>query len=331
MPGMAQFRLSALALLCFLASSTPYAYCQHSYDPRPPLVYGICKKPFPAILNFDYPFCRASAWLSALEMANAVLPPFPASLAQSGLPPDLERLSVCALACPPEVVTPENAPGNVVRVFLRWPLDPDHAVATALSDGHSILLEMAIIMETRRAVERLANLWPKNANEAHKELPELEAEASLLRQLWDRLPGDEPGSIPSVAALFAAIRSGRKPEVGTIEPALALLLKREVSDPDNATLWRRLAAYLLFNRGLALEDRPGLAATDFGAALARLQDAPTEKELRIRILSARGRLHQEQRNLEAMCADYLEACSLGQCQLLSLARRDGHCLEAGRQ
>lgn len=328
---MAQFRLSALALLCFLASSTPYAFCQHSYDPRPPLVYGICRKPFPAVLNLDYPFCRASAWLSALERANNVLPPLPASLAQSGLPPNLERLAVCALACPPEVVTPENAPGEVVRVFLRWPLDPEHAVATALREGISIWLEMAIILETRRAVERIAHLWPRNAKEVHEDLPELETEASLLRQLWDRLPGGDPGSIASVAALFAAIRSDRKPEVGTIEPALAILLKREVSDPANAALWRRLAACLLFNRGLALEGRPGLAATDFGAALARLQDAPTEKELRLSILSARGRLYQEQRNFEAMCADYLEACSLGQCQLLSLARRGGHCLEAGSQ
>lgn len=331
MPAIARISLSALAFLCFLVSAEFQAYCQHPYDPRPPLLYGICQRPFPTILKLDYPYCRARAWLSALEMASASLPPLPASHIQSDLPPSLERLAVCALVCQPEVVTPENAPGNEVRVFLHWPQDPEQAIGSALGESQNLWLEMAIILETGLAVERLSSLWPKEASDAHKDAPELEADANLLRRLWERQPGEEQNAISTLPVLFAAIRAGKNPETAIIEPALNLLLTREVSDPANAALWRKLAACLLFNRGLALEGRPGLASTDFGAALARLGDAPAERDLQIRILLARGQLNREQRNFEAMCADYLEACSFGECQMLSLARRDGHCVEAGGQ
>lgn len=308
---------------------------------RPPLVYGISAKPFPAIADLDYPFSRAEAWLASLLRASRLLPdPSLLRLHLPGPDPALARLAICALIAPVDVVTPRIAPGNEIRVFRKWPSDPAKAIEALNGRFFIIELEMAIIWETGRAISDLRRIWPDSVAAAAMDSQRLGKLRSLLDDLWqaaelnaEALTG-HPASFcasfneatDSAAALLGMAREDPEHMPGPLARALDMFMRRETREPDTRELWQRLAGNALYLRALGHRqaDQAGLANADFGAALARLRNSDPDLVAEIHI--ARGDLARESGNDRAMCADYAAACGLGRCASLAGARRMGRCL-----
>lgn len=74
-------------------------------------------------------------------------------------------------------------------------------------------------------------------------------------------------------------------------------------------------------------DQPALAETDLDAAINVGHGPKPQGEELARRLRARGALRQMRRNLQGMCADFLAACSLGDCDGYASARKKGQCLQ----
>lgn len=74
-------------------------------------------------------------------------------------------------------------------------------------------------------------------------------------------------------------------------------------------------------------DQPALAETDLNAAINVGQGPKPQGDELARRYRARGALRLTRRNLEGMCADFLAACSLGDCDGYSSARKKGQCLQ----
>lgn len=304
---------------------------------RKPLIYGACKKPFPAIFNIDYPFCRAKAWLAALESASENLPQaLPARFRQPNISQKLTGMAIAALICPIDVVTPERAQSDEIRVFLKWPDDPARTADALLRDPAKLYPEMAAIWETSRIAAKIASIWPDSVGRERENLAELEELGQELDLLWDFQP-DKAGNFPQIKSAGLPLvplllgEASRDPvaNLRETEKALALTLEREVADRENSGLWNSLAAEGLYLRGQALakHEQFALAEADYTAAIARLGKAGAKIPLAARVYLARGELARSRHNTAAMCADFASACSLGLCQALSIARRAGECLE----
>lgn len=321
-------RLALLAAGLATALLLPHLLSAAGVDPRKPIIYGIADKPFPAVLSLDYPFCRAQAWLAALERADSFLPAsLDMRLRQQGLPVPLGRLALCALIGPPEVVTPEYVNSPVIRVFLKWPARPEEVAEKVVTDSGQMLLQMAVIWETGQTLVAMRNEWPDSVQAAGARLPLLESKAELLNLLWEGSQTGDPEIIRnSISGLLT--RAEKLPEPALLDRALELLLGRETEDPANRSLWNRLASYCLYLRGQAHENlnQPGLARADFDAALARLKKAGELGSLAADIHLARGNLGRSGHDLAQMCRDFMEACALAKCQALAQARREGLCL-----
>lgn len=326
---------------CLLIASHVWAY-QFIYTPRQTLLYGICQLPFPAITGLDYPFCRAQAWLTALDKAQTLLPAsWEFRLRQLGADASLVRLAVASLAYPLDVATPEKTVNKEVRVFLAVHANEqltkslNHIAASAWL----VLLEMCIIWETSQAVEKLKQIWPKSVQAASAQLVELDHFANLLQELWlannltaKELAGEKVnwGELGNPKSLAATLALATQTEAAPlIEKAMETCINREIaSGPGPATdLWNRLASYALFLRANAhvKSAQPGLAEADFSAALARLQKGGVVGDLPAAIYLARANLRRSRHDQAGMCADFSAACALGQCQGLAAARRAGLC------
>lgn len=320
--------LAPIVLLLVFALVSP-AYGAWEGDPRKPLVYGVCKKPFPAVLNIGYSLCRARAWLTALERAAALLPPAADfRLRQRGLGDRLSRLALCALVAPLDVVTPEKVQGDSIRVFLNWPDDPRDAFDSILANSRQILMEMAVIRETEETVRRLSAVWPSSVTQGNRELARLEELAQELNALWQGAVTPqiaEKDNTPTDSPALLSLRLRHKPDPASLDKLVNRLMDKEVEDSACAVLWNRLAARALYLRGGEHErlHQPALADADYSAALVRLQKFGAEDELKANIYLLRGALRRYDE--KQMCADFSAACALGKCQALSLARRDGMC------
>lgn len=321
---MNKFFTTLLAISIFAESS--FVFCEE-FEQRKPLIYGIAQRPFPAILQLDYPLCRAEAWILALERAATYLPqPVYHRLRQFRIDTPLGRLAACAMLCPLDVTTPERAVDKVVRVFLKWPSDPSLAFESIAADPWQLLVEMAIIWETTQIISKLRQSWPTSLGEGSQRMQKLDVFAEQLRELWSAGQGEfkkRSGATPTLSLLSYNRQAASDPDL--LDKAVSALIAREVTDPANSSLWSNLASSGLYLRGLIQErqHQPALAEADFNAALARLKKTGFLNSLTADIYLARGVLRRHDPAL--MCADYIAACALGKCQELALARRTGLC------
>lgn len=313
---------------------------------RPPLIYGISQKPFPILSGIDYQLARSEAWLAALKLAEAHLPQgLIGRLHNSGYATPLGRLAFCALLCPLDVVTPEKAPGNKIRVFLVWPKDPLAAGLEILNLPGILDLEMCLIRELQQASEELRSLWPDSLSSWRRDLAQLESLAEILRELWqgllfnsDELEGREGKwttafrkTAASPALTIASAEQSLPETAAPLDEALALLSRRETGDREDFPLWNRLSARALILRSRihAKRDAMALAEADLKAALARLQKSADNAALASHAWGELGELYRQRGEYKKMCAAFSAACSKGQCQQLSFARRNGYCLAGG--
>lgn len=339
-------RLIALSLL-FFASSTlclDRSYAREAGQERDQriIVHGEAARPFPAVLNLDYPLARAEAWLRALKSAERHLPSaWQARMADTDLSGRLAAMAICALAFPIDVVTPEKRLSDTIRVFLRYPANLEEILNRITARPWLVAREMAVVWEMGQAVDRLRQVWPDSANGASSQLDLLETQRALLEELWQasRLLRQEMDEAPQSWRQAISARPQSIPgllelarEDGNLESAeqsVTALMEAEAhaTNGELRKLWNRLLIMALSQRARehARLNQTALAETDLDAAIARLERAGIKDETARAIILARADLKKGKRDLEGMCPDYEKACALGDCTGLALVRQSGLC------
>lgn len=307
---------------------------------RKPLIYGICQKPFPVLTGLDYPLCRAEAWLSALKTAVISLPPaLDSRLRASGFDTELAKLALCALLCPLDVVTPEHANSEVIRVFLKWPENPLAKGLEILDASNLFQMEMAFIWEMGKAIDELRKSWPRSIARAGTKLSQLEDLAIFLDDIWratlfmeKEMAGKNapwatafPSDTKSPALQLARASKALPGETTLLDQALAQFTKRESDRTPDFRLWNILASRTLLLRSKihAKKDSIALAEADLKTAIARLENAKDSSSSKAWL--ELGSLYEKRREYKKMCSALEAACASGECQRLSHARRIGQC------
>lgn len=349
------------ALLCLLAGTPPGAgICHGAGELRevvaaPALsdVTELVRRPFPLIVPLEYRWARAAAWLTALGSARAALPAGARiGLAASGLDDRAGLLALCARLYTLDHLTPEDSPDLVVAVRLVPTPDAATAMASAVREADLLAVQRALIKDLEQALVAVRRRWPSSLAEARQRAVELEAAALRLDALWQALgavraaPGGwscAPEALPALERAAAGARENAavwlllaeaqiqrdlpQAAVASSGEALRLLALDTAAHPAAA----RLAGRARYVRALGhwRLGQPALAEADLDASLRapRSESAPQGEEL-ARRLRARGAVRMLRHNEEGMCADFLAACGLGDCEGLAVARRRGHCRSA---
>lgn len=346
------------ALLC-LTAGMPLGpgVCHGAGTPREalaasslPEVTELVRRPFPLIVPLEYRWARAAAWLSALETARSGLPAGARiGLAASGLDDRGGLLALCARLHRLDHLTPEESPELVVAVRLVPTPDASAAVASAVREADLLAVQRALILDLEREMVTVRRHWPASLAEARQRADGLEAASLRLDALWQALesvralPGGwscAPEALPALELAAAGARENAavwlllaeaqmqrdlpQAAVASAGEALRLLAVDGAGHPAAA----RLAGRARYVRALGhwRLGQPALAEADLDASLRapRPESAPQGEEL-ARRLRARGAVRMLRRNVEGMCADFMAACGLGDCEGLAVARRRGHC------
>lgn len=315
-------------------------------------VTELVRRPFPLIVPLEYRWARAAAWLTALESARSALPAGARiGLATSGLDDRAGLLALCARLYTLDHLTPEDSPELVVAVRLVPTPDAATAMASAVREADLLAVQRALILDLEQALVAVRR-WPSSLSEARQRAVELEGAALRLEALWQALgavraaPGGwscAPEALPALERAAAGARENAavwlllaeaqiqrdlpQAAVASSGEALRLLALDTAAHPAAA----RLAGRARYVRALGhwRLGQPALAEADLDASLraARSESAPQGEEL-ARRLRARGAVRMLRHNEEGMCADFLAACGLGDCEGLAVARRRGHCRSA---
>lgn len=316
-------------------------------------VTEVARRPFPLIVPLEYRWARAAAWLGALEAARSGLPAGARiGLAASGLDDRAGLLALCARLHTLDHLTPEDSPELVVAVRLAPTPDASTAMAGAVREADLLAVQRALILDLEQALVTVRRRWPASLAEARKRTMELEAAALRLDALWQALeaaraaPGGwfcAPEALPALERAAAGARENAavwlllaeaqmqrdlpQAAVASAGEALRLLALDRTAHPAGA----RLAGRARYVRALGhwRLGQPALAEADLDASLRTSppESAPQGQEL-ARRLRARGAVRMLRRNVDGMCADFMAACGLGDCEGLAVARRRGHCRSA---
>lgn len=363
--GRRRFRLPGAvavfgAVLCLLAGMPGGGICHGAGELRevaatPSLsdVTELVRRPFPLIVPLEYRWARGAAWLAALESARAALPAGARiGLAASGLDDRAGLLALCARLYTLDHLTPEDSPELVVAVRLAPTPDAATAMASAVREADLLAVQRALIRDLEQALMAVGRHWPSSLAEARQRAVELEAAALRLEALWQALgaaraaPGGwfcAPEALPALERAAAGARENPaiwlllaeaqmqrdlpQAAVASAGEALRLLALDRAAHPAG----ERLAGRARYVRALGhwRLGQPALAEADLDASLRALrsESAPRGEEL-ARRLRARGAVRMLRRNVDGMCADFMAACGLGDCEGLAVARRRGLCRSA---
>lgn len=350
--------LAALgALLCLLAVPlTGATACAAQPAGAPPragagVVTELVRRPFPLIVPLAYRWARAAAWLNALEAACAGLPAGARlGLASSGLDDRAGLLALCARLHTLDHLTPEDSPELLVAVRLVPTPDAATALASAVREADLLAVQRALLLDLAETASRVRREWPPTLAQARAQAVGLEAAALRLDVLWLALEAARAGAggwfcapealplleravtgAPENAAVWLLLAEARmqrdlpQAAVASASEALRLLsLSREAPLPAAD----RLAARARYVRGLGhwRLGQPALAEADLNAALqtAHAESFPQGAEL-ARRLRARGAVRMLRQDEDGMCADFVAACALGDCEGLAVVRARGRC------
>ena len=313
-------------------------------------VTELVRRPFPLIVPLEYRWARAAAWLCALETARSGLPAGARiGLAASGLDDRAGLLALCARLHTLDHLTPEDSPELVVAVRLVPAPDASAAMVSAVREADLLAARRALILDLEREMLAVRRHWPASLAEARRRAVELEAAAARLEALWQALaaaraaPGGwfcAPEALPALeraamgarenAAVWLLLAEAQMqrdlPQAAVDAPGVAvrLLALDGTAEPGVA----RLAGRARYVRALGhwRLGQPALAESDLDASLRATssETAPQGEEL-ARRLRARGAVRMLRRDVDGMCADFLAACGLGDCEGLAVARRRGYC------
>lgn len=316
-------------------------------------VTELARRPFPLIVPLEYRWARAAAWLSALESARAALPAGARlGLAASGLDDRAGLLALCARLYTLDHLTAEDSPDLVVAVRLVPTPDVATAMAGAVREADMLAALRTLILDLEREMLAVRRHWPASLAEARQRAGALEAAALRLDALWQAvgsvraMPGGwscAPEALPALERAAAGARENAavwlllaeaqmqrdlpQAAVASAGEALRLLALDRAAHPGG----ERLAGRARYVRALGhwRLGQPALAEADLDASLRarRSESAPQGEEL-ARRLRARGAVRMLRRNVEGMCADFMAACGLGDCEGLAVARRRGLCRAA---
>ncbi len=305
---------------------------------------------------------RATAWLNALRRAVAAFPrrreirmgDSPAE--RLALAAQLDRDAATPLA--PAPTTGDSGETSLhVTLSLTPRPRPEEELIRALRNPELLALRHTLISETRDVLEIMDRHWPgvlekdgPTAAATKTDAGASPATGRLFRRSrdWERMGACLDGLWRAQAALDLSPEGWL-----TDADALAALEQAAALAPRSATVRLLLAAAPL-QRNLpqqslescteALRLSPGLSRARYIRALAhwRLQQlalaeddlnaalnvrsgpAPQGAEL-ARRLRARGAVRMLRRDYPGMCADFTEACGLGDCEGLAVARAQNYC------
>lgn len=311
-------------------------------------IRGGALRPTPLLMPLDYTAARSQAWLEALDNALEYLPPA-ANRRLEDLGLDRKSLggnsALRALAgeiFPVDVVTPQISSSQEIMVYLKKPENFANFSRLA-GDTDSLALNALLILEMEEEIAALGQAWPKSIDEARGKTAELEGHASALDALWQlrgntasgrqRDSGDlaalakmAPGS-PLIRLLLAeALLRENMPGRCVAEADAALDLGRSLGGEQGA-VWKFLRPRLRYARGIAQWRLNHLALAENDLDTALIETSNLSQKHKIKILDARGILKMLKGNQAGMCADFAQACNLGNCQNLARARRMGQCAQ----
>lgn len=310
---------------------------------------GSALRPTPLLMPMDYTAARAQAWLEALDNALGHLPPAAnrrledIGLDRTSLGGNSALRALAAGLFHVDVVTPQISSGQEIKVYLKKPENLT-AFSRLAGDADAIAMNALIILEMEDEIAALGEAWPKSIDEARIKTAELEGHAEALDALWqirqNLASGQQYDSVDLTALASAA------PQSPLVRLLLAEALLKEnmpgksVAQADAAldlglsfageksSVWKFLRPRMRYARAIAQWrlNHLALAENDLDAALLEAKNLPPK--YRIKILDARGVLKMQKRDLSGMCADFSQACSLGNCQNLARVRRMGQCGQA---
>lgn len=310
------------------------------------IIKGSARHPFPVLIALDYPYCRAKAWLDALNMAQTRLPDsLRAEFGAHVSDMRLGGLAAAALIYPVETVTPELSLGDEINVFLQ---DTGAETLEKLPDLHisgAMPLQLALLLELEELLQLTEKNWPEDLREADGKTAALETLASAISGLWLMRTGARPTPEILRAAFKLAPRSlllafwDSELSLESDLPQTALRKAAKVEEralvqakanPREKSVWEYLAARAKLTRGRAhiRLGQNALAENAFSTALDTLTESGITDQTRSAILLARAELRKSRNDFAGMCSDYLLACAAGECAQLVLARRNGHCKPA---
>lgn len=321
---------------------------------------GTGKRPFPLLMPHDYPLARARALLAALRavelprgFTKGLL-----DLDEPALGSDYGRLALAALLAPPAGLAPPDAdhPAESDSVALALRAPRMNRIGPVLRKPGELALVAALLAETEKLAQDIADNWPKNLVEAAERREEIEQGAEKLENMW-RLylfltaegagppePGAEITRDDAGAALgrLMPMRQSLREDSVVLPFLLArelLEAKRPQAAMDAADmgfaslsgrtgpLWSLVEGQGRYTRALAHWQlgQLALAEVDLDAAIRCFSGRSSSPEL-LSALVARGRLRGERKNVPGMCADYSAACLAGDCAAMELTR--GQCAQA---
>lgn len=307
---------------------------------------GSALRPTPLLMPLDYTAARAQAWLAALDKALEHLPPAAnrrledLGLDKASVGGTSALRSLAAGLFPVDVVTPQISSGQEIRVYLKKP-ENFTAFSRLAGDADTIAINALIILEMEDEIAALGEAWPKSIDEARVKTAELEGHASALDTLWQIRQTLASGQEYDSADLASLAKAAPQSPLVRLLLAEALLEENmpgecvEQADAaldlglslagEQSSVWKFLRPRLRYARAIAQWrlNHLALAENDLDAALLEAKNLPPKNG--IKILDARGILKMQRRDLAGMCADFAQACSLGNCQSLARARRMGQC------
>lgn len=339
------FSLAAFFIMILLLIAPGSAWPETGQDG----VEGEGKRLFPIIMDQDYAYRRAVAWLDALENARSLLPNVALSrMRETGMPSRMALLALCACLFPIADITPPGSPDGEVKVLLAIPPDYRRKLAMLLAQAAPVAEKAILISQMSDALAHIRRDWPRTVPNDPAQLAFLEEQADLLEDYWLAVnfqPGDEDAEaqclimeeilrkLPECGPFWLMLARGRlaagQPRKAIEACDEALNLCHEFLDgPDLQGAWTVLEAETCALRAeIHLRLRhDALARADLSSAILLLERNAIHDDLLKRLLSLYGDLALQRKDFGEMCEAFQKKCALGDCGELAQARRMELCL-----
>lgn len=310
-------------------------------------IWGSALRPVPLVMPMDYTLTRARAWLSALEKAVGHLPPAAKrrlediSLGSSETGGQSTIMALAAAIFPIDVITPQISSGQEIRVYLKQPGNLKDFSRLA-ADSETIAMLAGILLEIDERIKAISGNWPKSIDEAREKTVELEGYSKSLEALWQakelakktnapknsstlrKLALNAPNS-PAIRLLLAESLLNESHFQQCMEEANRAMKLANKYTGEHQYIWNILRPRIRMTRAMAQWHLNQLALAEEDLDAAILEAGKLLPKQKSKLHDLRGALRIARGNQAGMCADFTEACKLGDCQNIARATRMGQC------